>query len=69
MFPVEPLVRGTEAPSAEPSTKNCTFPVGVPPLTIALTVMLPFAATFVLETVSCVVVGVVPPPPPPPPPE
>src|ERR1035437_9593191 len=70
MLPVVPLVTGAKPPIAAPSTRNWAFPVGVPPLTVALTVIDPFAATFVLETVRCVLVatGGVPPPPPLPPP-
>jgi len=68
MVPVVPPTTGA-IPRAAPSTRNSTLPVGVPPVTVALTVMLPFTATFVVETVKCVVVGVNPPPPPPPPPQ
>jgi len=73
MLPVVPLVTGAKPPIAAPSTRNWTLPLGVPPLTAALTVIDPFAATFVLETVSWVLVanggGVPPPPPLPPPPQ
>jgi hypothetical protein len=65
MFPVVPFATGA-VPRIAPSTRNSTFPVGVPPVTVALTVMLVVgaAATFVDDTVRCVTVGVVPPPPP-----
>lgn len=73
MLPVVPLVTGAKPPSAAPSTRNWTLPLGVPPVTVALTVIVPFDATFVLVTVSCVLVatggGVPPPPPPLPPPQ
>ena len=52
MLPVAPLVTGAKPVIPIPSTKNWTFPVGVPPLTVALRVSEPFAANFVLETVS-----------------
>ena len=67
ILPVVPLASGTADPAAAPSTKNCTFPVGVPPVTIALTVRVSVVFNFVADTVRCVVVAVVPPPPPPPP--
>jgi len=70
ILPVVPPLTGTAVPAAAPSTKNCTLPVGVPPVTAALTVIIPVDATFVADTVSWVVVavgGVTPPPVLPPP--
>src|SRR5271165_6942628 len=68
ILPVVPAVTGAGLPTIAPSTKKETFPVGVPPVTVALTVIMPFEATFVVDTVSCVVVatgpaGVLLPPP------
>jgi hypothetical protein len=69
MFPVVPPVTGTGLPSAAPSTTNWTFPVGVPPVTVELRVMLPVEATLVVDTVTCVTVAVLVLPPPLPPPQ
>jgi hypothetical protein len=60
ILPVVPPESGNAVPppTAVPSTKNCTVPNGFPPVTVALTVRVPLAATFVEDTVRRVTVAV-----------
>jgi len=57
IWPVVPFVKGAGCPTAVPSNRNCTLPVAVFGVTVALTVIFPFCITLVEFTVSCVVVA------------